>query len=49
MDNYLMPALIVASAVLIATINFIFPFAISSLMIIASVVTAYTMIKSEVG
>jgi hypothetical protein len=45
MNAYLMPALVIASAILLAVINLMFPLAMSALMIVVSVVAAYSIIK----
>lgn len=47
MNENLLPVLIILGGTLIATVNFMFPFAMSSLMIITSVVVAYSVIKAN--
>ena len=47
MNDHLIPGLIILIGVITATVNFMFPFLISSLVIIASVFAAYSVIKAN--
>jgi hypothetical protein len=49
MNVYLTPALVVSAAILLAIINLMFPFAMSALMIVVSVVVAYSIIRLNSG